>query len=77
VILSALAQREMEELPHIVNYPLHMHGQYPASRRPQALNDLVSFRYEDFFSDPDWEQMIPAREPLKSWLDKHLTLLSE
>jgi hypothetical protein len=76
-LLSALVQREMVELPCHVNYPLHMHDQYPASRRPQTLNDLVSFRYEDFFSDPDWEQIIPAHEPLKSWLAEHVRLLAE
>jgi hypothetical protein len=67
-VLANLPQGEIIEFSHLVNYPLHMHTQYPADRRPQSLNELVSFRYEEFFADPNWQELIRVVEPLKSWL---------
>jgi hypothetical protein len=69
-ILSNLQHAEILELSHLVNYPLHMHDQYPIDRRPQFINELISFRYEDFFTDPNWHEVIQVKEPLKSWLQE-------
>lgn len=71
-ILSTLKQTEIEELNHLVNYPLHMHSQYPSDRRPEYMDDLVSFRYETIFDDPDWGTAYPVKEPLKSWLSERV-----
>jgi len=68
VILAALAPDEMLELPYRVNYPLHMHADYPPDRRPARLNDLVSLRYEEIFAGPDWPAVLPVDEPLLGWL---------
>ena len=70
VILAALKQEELEEFSHLINYPLHMHVDYPRERRPQSLNDLITIRYERFFQNPDWQDIIPVKEPLKSWLEE-------
>ena len=67
-ILANIQQGEILELSHLVNYPLHMHTQYPIDRRPQSLNELVSFRYEEFFTNPNWQEEIQVKEPLQSWL---------
>jgi hypothetical protein len=67
-ILSTFKQADIVELPYLVNYPLHMHTQYPIDRRPRFINELVSFRYEDFFTDPNWQEVIQVKEPQKSWL---------
>ncbi len=67
-ILSTFTQAEINILPHLVNYPLHMHDQYPADLRPQSINELISLRYEDFFSDPAWQDQIQVDGLLKDWL---------
>lgn len=67
-ILSTLNQAEIEELNHLVNYPLHMHAQYPPDLRPQSINELISLRYEDFFSNPAWQDQIQVDGSLKDWL---------
>jgi hypothetical protein len=58
----------MTELPYLINYPLHMHNQYPSERKVSTLNDLITGRYDTLFQDPGWQEAIPIREPLKSWL---------
>jgi len=75
-ILSALKQAEIKELNYLVNYPLHMHSQYPSDRRPKYINDLISFRYETIFDDPDWGTAYPVREPLKSWLAERVSRMA-
>ena len=49
-ILSMLRPAELAELPHLVNYPLHMHRDYPAALRPVRLNDVISVRYEELLA---------------------------
>lgn len=61
---------EIQELPYRINYPLHMHVQYPPDLQPSSMNELVSFRYEGFFSKPDWQELIQVQPPLKDWLEK-------
>jgi hypothetical protein len=68
VILSSLTEQQIKILPHLLNYPLHMHLQYPSQRRPEKLNDLISGRYDTLFHDPAWPNLCPSNEPLKSWL---------
>jgi hypothetical protein len=68
VLLAELNEEELEELPYLVNYPLHMHDTYPMARRPTRLNDVYSCRYDTLVEEPDWEQLIQIDEPLLSWL---------
>ena len=75
-ILSTFRKEDIVELPYLINYPLHMHNEYPLSLRPEFLNDLVTCRYEDFFRHPDWQQSIQVKEPLKSWLEQKRHLLA-
>lgn len=67
-VLSQLAPSQIHQFSHLVNYPLHMHVEYPPARRPETMNQLITGRYETFFQDPRWPQRFPAREPLQSWL---------
>ncbi len=71
-VLSSVRPEEIEELPHRINYPLHLHARYPVERRLRYVNELITGRYDVFFDDPDWGKAFPAREPLKSWLDEQL-----
>ena len=67
-VLAALRPDELLELPPLVNYPLHMHRDYPADLRPERLNDVVSVRYEELLRDGTWQDVIRVDEPLKGWL---------
>ena len=74
VILSALKREQIQILSHLVNYPLHMHGDYPPRLRPARMNDLISGRYDTFFGDPEWPMLFPSDEPLRSWLVHQLVI---
>ena len=76
IVIASINQTEIKQLPYLVNYPLHMHTQYPADRRPKSINELVSCRYEQFFSKPNWRDMIPVEPPLKDWLAEREGILA-
>lgn len=68
-LLVSLEREAMHEFSYRLNYPLHMHDDYPRHLRPTSLNELISCRYESFFRRPDWRQAILVQEPLLGWLD--------
>lgn len=70
--LAMLEPHEIHLLPAWVNYPLHLHDQYPAELRPPTVNDLITFRSDDYSCDPTWLRRLPVREPLRSWLAERL-----
>jgi len=72
VVLNMFKKEELQELPESVNYPLHLHGEYPPEHRPAALNDLITCRYEIIEVLVGSLKEIPVEEPLKSWLDSKL-----
>ncbi len=77
-LLSALVATSVEpsrlrNLPHTYNYPYNLHKRVPVEKRPVALNDVVSFAYEDRSIHPDAVTGIQVREPLRSWLISHFT----
>jgi hypothetical protein len=72
VVLNMFRQEELEELPEVVNYPLHLHHQYPLERRPKTLNDLTTCRYENIKELLKSLEGITVREPLESWLKEKL-----
>ncbi len=67
-ILAQFEQSDLHQLPHLVNYPLHMHATYPRVHRPAKLNDVVTTRYDDLFQAPNWRELVDIAEPLQSWL---------
>ncbi len=67
-IVATVDQQALFELPPSVNYPLHMHSQYPVENRPATLDELVTCRYDTLFQDPDWPERIPKGEPFERWL---------
>jgi len=68
VILAQMDTSTLYELPFQVNYPLHMHEDYPAVKRPTFINELISCRYDTFFHNKDWREKLPANDPLLSWI---------
>ena len=75
-VLASIDQTEIMELPDFVNYPLHMHSEYPIELRPTSLNELITLRYEQFFSKPNWQDIIQVELPLKDWLAEREGVLS-
>jgi hypothetical protein len=72
MILAALPPEEIQVLPSVYNYPLHLYTKDVTDSRPSSLEELVTFRYESFFEDPEWDKKIPAGEPLKRWIAERL-----
>lgn len=72
-VLSSLEQRQIQVLSHLVNYPLHLHSDYPAARKPHYLNEVITCRYGDSLGDPSWREKIPMQEPLASWIGEQLS----
>jgi hypothetical protein len=71
--LSAVLAQELQPeflriLPPQYSYPYNLHGQVPAERRAQALNDVVCIAYENRSLHPDQVDDIEIHEPLRSWL---------
>jgi hypothetical protein len=75
-VMTGCQRSEIVELPHTVNYSLHMHAQYPPQLRASTLNQLVSCRYEGFFSKPDWQGLIQVEPPVLDWIEERESLLS-
>jgi hypothetical protein len=72
VILSGFPREELLELPPTYNYPTHLYYDDAMGRRPSSIEELVTIRHEGFWEEPDWEEKMPAREPLKRWLREKL-----
>ena len=72
VVLNMVERHELCELPETVNYPLHLHDEYPPEHRPEVLNELVTCRYEGIKDLRNALNGITVREPLKSWLNESL-----
>ena len=72
-ILSALVATSIEPcrlclLPPTYNYPYNLHERVPVENRPAALNDVVSFTYDERDIHPEAVTDIRIHEPLRSWI---------
>ena len=72
IILARWTRATLYELPFQVNYPLHMHEDYPVARRPAVINELISCRYDTFFRNESWRDNLPVTEPLRNWIIKRV-----
>jgi len=76
-VLSTLQTDEIDELPPTYNYPLHLYWEDVTDSRPSSLEEMITFRYEDFFESLEWRKKIPAKEQLKKWIAERLLPSSE
>ena len=72
MIMAALETDEIQELPPMYNYPIHLHGEDVTAHRPSSLEELVTIRHEGFYEDNEWFEKMPAGEPLKRWFAERL-----
>jgi hypothetical protein len=79
VILANVERSASRELPEWYNYPLHLHKDYDAARRPKALDELITCRYERLPHEQEatWWSGIEIGEPLADWLQRHSQRLIE
>jgi hypothetical protein len=72
LVAASLQPDRVRILPAEYNYPYHLHPSLPEERQAKALNDLISFTYEDLPIDPAAVGDSEIREPLKSWLASYV-----
>lgn len=72
VLCKNLPQSKWEELPRLVNYPLHMHHNCPKNLQPGDINQIITARYDTFFENSNWQNQISFTPPFGSWLIKNL-----
>ncbi len=68
VLLARLAPEQMLLLPSEYNYPLNLYARDRSPHRPARLEPLTTFRFEDVFEDPAWEEGFPAGAELRAWI---------
>lgn len=78
-ILSALVATTLDParvriLPPTYNYPFNLQNRIPPERKLSALNNAVSFTYEESNIHPGAVTGIEIYEPLRSWLEARVTL---
>jgi hypothetical protein len=74
-ILNLLKQEEMTQFSLQYNFPLFFKQMFGAVREFDSLDDVVTFRYEFFFRDPDpnWSEKIKGPKEVIDWLKVHMT----
>ncbi len=73
-ILNLLKQEEMTQFSLQYNFPLFFKQMYGAVREFDSLDDVVTFRYEFFFKDPDpnWSEKLKGPKEVINWLKVHM-----
>jgi hypothetical protein len=72
VILSTFETGELMELPSTYNYPIHLYEKDVTGHRPSLIEEVVTFRHENFYHDKEWMTKMPARQQLKQWLAEQM-----
>lgn len=73
LVATSVKPGRVRILPHTYNYPYNLHEHIPAEKRPAALNDVISFTYEERDIRPEAMTGIQVCEPLRSWLEARVT----
>jgi glyoxylase-like metal-dependent hydrolase (beta-lactamase superfamily II) len=70
VINARVNESELQWLPAACGYPLNLHEKLPPEKRLPRLNDVKYLVYDTIMQRrPDWIEIMPVEEPLKSWLE--------
>jgi hypothetical protein len=71
-VLSLLRSDEILEYPPQVNYPLHMHTRVPGDQKLSLLYNLVTCRYDTFFEQANWREILSGNGRLISLLERFI-----
>jgi hypothetical protein len=72
VILSTFETDELTELPSTYNYPLHLYTKDVTGHSPSSIEEVVTFRHENFYHDKEWMTKMPAKQQLRQWLAERI-----
>jgi len=76
-VLALTEAGERQGFDHRVNYPLHLHHRYPENKKPASLNELICCRYDTFFENKAWPEVIRMEEPLRSLITGYADRLGQ
>ncbi|MDH4265148.1 MAG: hypothetical protein OEW45_05865 [Deltaproteobacteria bacterium] len=73
-ILNTLKQEETVDLSLRYNYPIFFKAMYGATKEFDSLDNVVTLRYDVYFSnpEPDWARKLKGPEKIISWLKERL-----
>jgi hypothetical protein len=73
-ILNLLKQEEMTQLSLQYNFPLFFKQMFGAVREFDSLDDVVTFRYDVYFRNPDpnWSEKLKGPKEVIDWLKVRL-----
>jgi len=70
VINARVKDGELQWMSPSCGYPLNLHEKLPPEKRLLRLNDVKYLVYDTIMQRrPDWMDIMPVDEPLKSWLE--------
>jgi len=70
VINAKVNESELQWLPASCGYPLNLHEKLPPEKKLRRLKDVKYLVYDTIMQRrPDWMEIMPVEEPLKSWLE--------
>jgi hypothetical protein len=72
VMMHQYSLDELYELPETINYPLHLHDEYPNEYKPKTLKELITCRFESIQELRQGLEKIRVEPPIKAWLDNRL-----
>jgi hypothetical protein len=75
VMMKKFIQDDLLELPESVNYPLHLHDEYPEKFRPDSLNQLITARYETLKELLEALECLTVEPSLNVWLGNKIRQL--
>jgi hypothetical protein len=73
-ILNHYSHDDILQFSDRINYPIFFGEQFGARKDFHDITDIVTFRHESYFSDPDpdWEKKLKGPQEKIDWIKKHL-----
>lgn len=74
-ILNNYTRKDILLLSDRINYPIFFSEQFGAKKDFHDITDVVTFRHESYFNnpDPDWEKKLTGPQEKINWIREHLT----
>jgi glyoxylase-like metal-dependent hydrolase (beta-lactamase superfamily II) len=70
VINARIKESELQWLSAACGYPLNLHEKLPNEKKLLKLNDAKYLICDTILQRPDWMEIMPIEEPLRSWMEK-------
>ena len=69
MLITRCEERKFQLLPHLVSFPLHMHRDYPAARRPESLAEVVTCRHDRYLDGDEWKSDPFIPKEMRVWIE--------